>query len=74
MEIHVLDCPCPICCGVPYEDARFQHHFEHHELEMEHWLGEIDPEPPEPWFHPLMDIAILDWLEDGDLDFFGLDD
>ncbi|MDF1499684.1 MAG: hypothetical protein P1P76_04350 [Anaerolineales bacterium] len=74
MGVKTLVCPCPICRNVPHEDIRFQHQFERRDLPVDYGPDEPEPGPPEPDFHPLMDIGYLDWLEDGEWDFFGMDD
>lgn len=74
MGVKTLVCPCPICRSVPHEDVRFQYQFERQKPEMDCWPEEPEPNQPEADFHPLMDIGYLDWLEDGEWDFFGMDD
>jgi hypothetical protein len=76
MEVELQECLCPICCGVPHEDLRFVHQFEDRDPDWDYFPQEMysEPEPVvERFFHPLMDIGFLDWLEDGVLDFFGME-
>jgi hypothetical protein len=76
MEVDLLECPCPICCGVVHEDHRFRYAFEDRDPDWDYVHQETYPEPEpvaERFFHPLMDIGFLDWLEDGEMDCFGLD-
>lgn len=68
MGIETLVCPCPLCCGVPHADVRFQYQFERRDPPVEYGPDDPDPDPPEPDFHPLMDVGYLDWLEDGEWD------
>jgi len=70
----LMECPCPICSGAPNQDLFFQSSFDHPSFEVDIYDYE-DPECPPSYtveHNPLGPILLLDWLENGELDLFGL--